>query len=285
MRIIAVFFIVLGVALAGGAAYFGNQYLTEVRAALAQQNKKADTVKVWAAQRQLNFGDRLTAQNWKKYLRKVEWPAKAVPKGAFKSISELLGENNEEVRSILRTIEPGELILASKVTGFGGSTRMATRVSEGMRAFTIPINAVSGVAGHIQPGDRVDILVTRTINRQLTTSVILQNVLVIATDQRADTEVSRARVASTATVEISPTDTQKLVLAQQVGRLTLTLRGAATPDESPLVEETAPVRVKDLPDTPEIVPAAPEPVKPVVVDNSTRVRVRKGGSVEDHKFD
>lgn len=280
MRIIAVFFIILGVALAGGAAYFGNEYLTQMRAAMAQQSQAPDVVKVWAAQRRLNYGAKLDAKNWKKYLRKVEWPAKAVPEGAFRSIKELLGENREETRTVLRTIEPGELILQSKVTGFGESTRMATRVSEGMRAFTIPINAVSGVAGHVQPGDRVDILVTRRISSQLTTSVILQNILVIATDQRSNTEVDRARVASTATVEVTPTEAQQLILAQSVGRLTLTLRGSATPAIS---EDIAPVQVKDLPDSPE--PVAPKPQAPKPVDNSTRVRVRKGGTVKTHKFD
>ncbi|MFK7945531.1 MAG: Flp pilus assembly protein CpaB [Paracoccaceae bacterium] len=284
MRIIAVFFIILGVALAGGAAYFGNEYLTQVRAALAKQTTKPELAKVWAAQRRLNYGDKISNNNWKRYLRQVEWPAKAVPEGAFRTIQELLGEQSNEVRTILRTIEPGELILQSKVTGFGESSRMATRVSEGKRAFTIPINAVSGVAGHVLAGDRVDILVTRTISRQLTTSVILQNVLVIATDQRANTEQDRARVASTATVEVSPTEAQKLVLAQQVGRLTLTLRGAAAPSELS-AEESAPVQVKDLPDQPEILAPVVEEEKPAPVDNSTRVRVRKGGAVEEIRIE
>lgn len=281
MRIIAVFFIILGVALAGGAAHFGNAYLTQMRAALAQQSKKPDVVKVWAAQRRLAYGDRITGQNWKQFMRQVEWPAKAVPKGAFRSIKELLGENRSEVRTVLRTIEPGELILQSKVTGFGESSRMATRVAEGKRAFTIPINAISGVAGHVQPGDRVDVLNTRRISGQLTTSVILQNILVIATDQRSNTELDRARVASTATVEVTPTEAQQLVLAQSVGQLTLTLRGAAAPEAE---NEIAPVQVKDLPDSPE--PVAPKPQAPAPVDNSTRVRVRKGGgNVQDFRFD
>lgn len=282
MRIVAVFFIILGVALAGGAAYFGNQYLMMQRAALAKQNKKPDTVKVWAAQRQLNYGDKLTSRNWKQFLRRVEWPRKAVPKGAFTSIEQILGEEKKESRTVLRTIEPGELILSSKMTGFGGSARVATQVREGMRAFTIPINAVSGVAGLVRPGDRVDILVTRSISKQLTTSVILPNVLVIATDQTSNTSSDRARVAATATIEVSPTEAQKLVLAQQVGRLTLTLRGAAPSDEAEQ-EEVAPTQVRDLPHTPEVQPQAQ---KPVQVDTSTKVRVRKGGGkVVEHKFD
>ena len=83
MRIIAVFFIILGVALAGGAAYFGNQYLSHVRAALAQQSQKPDVVKVWAAQRRLNYGDRIDARNWKQYMRLVEWPRESGAKRCF----------------------------------------------------------------------------------------------------------------------------------------------------------------------------------------------------------
>lgn len=283
MRIIALFFIILGVALSGGAAYFGNQYLNQMRAAMAQQSKPAQVVTVWAAQRRLSYGQRIDSRNWKQFLRKVEWPSKAVPKGAFQNIDQLLGEGRKETRVVLRTIEPGELILASKVTGFGGSARMATRVADDKRAFTLPINAISGVAGHILPGDRVDVLSTRKINRQLQTSVILQNVLVIATDQRSNTDAGRARVASTATLEVTPTEAQELVLAQAVGRLTLTLRGAAAPATLP-DEEASPVRVSDLPDSP--APAAPKPQAPKPVDNSTQVRVRKGGSsVKTHKFD
>lgn len=281
MRLIALVFIILGVALAGGAAYFGQQYISRLEAMAARQSKPAKTVKVWAAQRQLNYGDRITNKNYKQYLRLVEWPAKAVPKGSFPSLEKLFGEDKSNFRTVLRTIEPGELILVSKVTGFNGSARVATRVAEGKRAFTIPINAVSGVAGLVRPGDRVDILLTRSINKQLTTSVILQNVLVIATDQVANTESDRARVASTATVEVDPTEAQRLTLAQQVGRLTLTLRGAAQADLLE-PEETAPIRVGDLPDTPEALPAAPAPAP---ADPGVKVRVRKGGAVQEIRVD
>ena len=136
-----------------------------------------------------------------------------------------------------------------------------------MRAFTIPINAISGVAGFVGPGDRVDILLTRTVQTGPITSVILQNVLVIGTDQRVNQETNRAKVAGTATIEVTPNEAQKLTLAQTVGRLSLTLRNA---NETEKTEMTA-VGMEDLPDTPERAAAAAK-------EESVKVRVRRGGS-------
>ena len=74
---------------------------------------------------------------------------------------------------------------------------------------------------------------------------------------------------------MSPRDAQKLDLAQQVGRLSLRLRGAGEAEEIDL----APVQIKDLPDQPEVAPT-PEPVDP-----GTRVKVRKGGAVQEYQLD
>jgi pilus assembly protein CpaB len=89
------------------------------------------------------------------------------------------------------------------------------------------VNDVSGVAGFIQPSDSVDVLVTRTLpggdGRQVT-DVLIQNVKVIAIDQNAQTADGKPVVARTATLEVVPTDAQKLALGQQVGQLSLVLR-------------------------------------------------------------
>ena len=279
MRIVAVFFVILGVALAGGAYHFGQLYLDQQKALMSNKGPGPEMVNVIAAAVTLNYGDRISNKTTYKTLRFVAWPKADVPKGAFFSEEELLGADQDEIRTVLRTIEPGELVLKSKVTGFGETVRVATQVAEGKRAFTIPINAVSGVAGLIAPGDRVDILLTRTIDRELKTSVILQNILVIATDQLSNTESSRTRLASTATVEVDPKEAQKLALSQQVGRLTLTLRGM----NEAVQENVEAVGVGDLPDQPEQVEVVqPEP-EPVQV--TPTVRVRKGGQVETIQID
>lgn len=274
MRIIALIFVVFGLALAGGAAFFASEYFRQLEANMAQQDPGPQTVRIVAAKAKLKYGDRLTIKNADKALRWVEWPKESVPQGAFTRAEDLFGEGKQESRTVLRGIEPGELVLKAKVSGFGENVRVASQVAPGKRAFTIPIDAVSGVAGLIAPGDRVDILLTRTINRQPTTSVILQDVQVIATDQRSNKESARARVAKTATVEVDPNQAAKLTLADSVGKLTLTLRGVNEADDT-LV---APVSLQDL-------PAQPVKRQPVQRKQVTTVRVRKGGAAKDVKVD
>lgn len=274
MRIIALLVLVFGVALGGGAAFFASKYFREMEASLANRDQGPEIVRVIAAKSPLDYGDVLKHEGSGDTLRWVEWPKSAVPEGSFTTVEELLGDEFTEVRTVLRKIEPGELILKSKVTGFGERARVAAQVSEGKRAYTIPINAVSGVAGLVAPGDRVDILLTRSIDRNLTTSIILQGILVIATDQTSDTEADRRRIARTATVEVDPTEAQKLALAQQVGKLSLSLRGVGE-----IVGDAAgPVGLQDLPDQP--LQAEPEPVR-----ETNTVRVRKGAEVNDVPVD
>ncbi len=278
MRIVALIFLVFGVALAGGAAFFASEYFARLEANMAQQDPGPQTVQIIAAKTKLNYGDKINIATADDTLSWINWPKESVPEGAFTRAEDLYGAGNEEERTILRGIEPGELILTSKVSGFGEDVRVAAQVASGKRAFTIPIDAVRGVAGLIAPGDRVDILLTRTIERQPTTSVILQDVLVIATDQRSNKENTRARLAKTATVEIDPKQASKLTLAQSVGKLTLTLRGM----NEAINEDVKPVSLEDLPAQPKKPKAAP---KPAPAPKATTVRVRRAGQAETIKVD
>jgi pilus assembly protein CpaB len=271
MRLVAILVLCLGIALAGSATFLLREFYAG-QAMMAARPAGPETVRVLAAKQALGYGDRLDLAMAEERLRWVTWPKNAVPEGAFTTGEELLGPDRAETRTVLRTIEPGELVLKSKVTGFGETVRVASRVTEGKRAFTIPINAVSGVAGLVAPGDRVDILLTRSIAGDITTSIILQNVLVIATDQMANTETSGARVARTATVEVDPTDASKLALSQQVGKLSLSLRGMHEAVEARI----EPVSIGDLPDQPQVIPPEPAPLPPP----PTRVTVRKGTDVQ-----
>jgi pilus assembly protein CpaB len=271
MRLVAILVLCLGVALAGSATFLLREFYAS-QAMMAAQPAGPETVRVLAAKKALAYGDRLDLAMAEERLRWVTWPKNAVPDGAFTSGEELLGPDRTETRTVLRTMEPGELILKSKITGFGESMRVASRVAEGMRAFTIPIDAVSGVAGLLAPGDRVDILLTRSINGEITTSLILQNVLVIATDQTANTETSATRVARTATVEVDPSDASKLALSQQVGKLSLSLRGMHEAVDASVEA----VSIGDLPDEPQVHPPAPVSLPPP----PNTVTVRKGTDVQ-----
>lgn len=265
MRIIAVLVLVFGVALSGGALFFASEYFKEINAMNARQGP--ETVRVLVAKQALGYGATIKPGN----LQWVEWPKNVVPPGAFTSVEELLGEAGDQKRIVLRSIDPGEPVLENKITKFGESPRMSMNLSAGMRAVSISINAVSGVAGFVAAGDRVDILLTRTQQGQLTSSVILQDITVIAVDQSVNSEAISARVGRTVTVEVDTTQAQKLALAQQVGRLSLTLRGIG---ESIDEDALKPVTTGDLSDF-----DAPE--KAV----EFKVRVRRGGRVVDETID
>jgi len=284
MRLIALIFLIGGVALAGGAIYYATEYFETREALLAgQRDQGPETVRVVAAKMPLKFGDRLTFELGRKVLKFVEWPKEAVPENAFFTAEELFGDERDESRVVTRAIEPGELLLKSKLTGFGESIRVATQVSEGMRAFTLPINAVTGGGGLIAPGDRVDILYVRKSGATMSSHMLMQNVLVVATDQTTDTERTTPGVARTATVEVHPNDAQRLTLAQQTGMLSLLLRGTqeATNNDSSVES----IDLSQLPGGP-IVENAPEPIAPVVEPEDTgyRVRVRKGAETQDIQF-
>ena len=265
MRIIAILVLVFGVALAGGALFFASEYFKELNASMAQQ-QGPETVKVLVAKTALGYGATLQQEN----LQWVEWPRAVVPPGSFTSVEALLGEKGDQRRIVLRAIEPGEPILEGKITKFGESPRMSMNLGAGMRAVSIKIDAVSGVAGFVVAGDRVDILLTRTQQGQLVSSVILQDITIIAVDQSANSETTRARLGSTVTVEVNAVQAQKLALARQVGKLSLTLRGIGETSD----EVLEPVTVGDLSDF-ERVEEAPE----------FKVRVRRAGRVSDESID
>jgi len=208
-------------------------------------------------------------------LQWVEWPKPAVPSGSFTSVEKLLGNDGKARRIVLRAIEPGEPILEAKLTAPGESPRMAMNLGEGKRAVSIPISAVSGVSGFVVPGDRVDIQLIRQQLDQLTSSIILQDISIIAVDQAQNTETAGARLGQTVTVEVDMVQAQKLSLAQSLGSLSLILRGT---EEETSTAPMQPVTADSLNDL-----MAPE--KKVAEDTSIKVRVRRAGQVSTQQFD
>ena len=107
-----------------------------------------------------------------------------------------------------------------------------------MKAVTIRVNDVFGVAGFVLPGDRVDILLTRNerpggqgeSSNKAATDLLLQNVRVLAIDQHADDRSEKAIVAKAVTLELGSEDAQKVTLASTLGALSLALRGAGWTD-------------------------------------------------------
>jgi len=118
-------------------------------------------------------------------------------------------------------------VLASKITGPGQRATLSAMLSDGMKAVTIRVNDVEGVAGFVLPGERVDVVLTRTGEKNnAVNDVVLQNVRVLAVDQLADQRADKPAVVKAVTLEVDPTDGQKIALAATVGTLSLLLRKA-----------------------------------------------------------
>ena len=192
----------------------------EMRMRSLEANRKPiETQTIVVASRPLRFGAELGASS----LREIAWPENAVPAGAFAKISDLLASGR---RVVLTAIEANEPVLSSKITGPGQRATLSAVIADGMRAVTIRVNDVDGVAGFVLPGDRVDVALTRQADKINTNDVVLQNVKVLAIDQVADERTDKPSIARAVTLEVNSTDAQKIALAATVGTLSLMLRRA-----------------------------------------------------------
>lgn len=216
--------ILLGIAVLIGlvAVVLANAYFSGVEQKQAQIAERQQLARIVVATQPLEFGAKLTQQN----VRLQNWPANSVPQGAFRSIADALRDN----RVALRSIVPGEPVLASNVSGRDGRATLASLLPEGMRAVSIPIDAVNGVAGFVLPGTMVDVLLTRQIEGDGATAddqradLILENVQVLAVDQAADDKEGKPKVSRTATLALTLFDAQRIAVAQRMGTLRLLLR-------------------------------------------------------------
>ena len=213
------------------AVYIANAYLT------GQQQKaiQGGTTKVAVAAVPLVFGSDITPDK----IRFVDYPNSSIPPGSFISAAQLLPEGKK--RFALLPIGINEPVLATKISAEGQGASIAALLTDGMRAATVRIDDVSGVAGFVQPNDTVDILITRTAaggtqgGGTQVTDVLLQNVKVMAIDQEAKNSDGTPKLARSATFEVAPLDAQKLALAQRIGSLSLVLRKPGE-QNNPVVE-------------------------------------------------
>jgi pilus assembly protein CpaB len=178
-----------------------------------------DVVQVVAAAQDLPIGKRILASD----LKLIPVERKDLPKGIFLKTSDVVD------RAVALPIVASELVLNTKITGKGSGEGLTALIEPGARAVSVQVNEISGVSGFIQPGTRVDVLFTRMFsNGDAATTTILQNVKVIAYGRQLDPaakvdprDTSRPTVA---TLLVSQEQAQRLVLAQQRGRIQLVLR-------------------------------------------------------------
>jgi pilus assembly protein CpaB len=204
----------------GGIAAFLARNWIIAQAGVGQ----AQTQTIVVASAPLGFGTVLSRDN----LREISWPAGQLPDGAFATEAELLKGGR---RATLAPVARDEPILKSKVTGPDQRASLSALLEEGKRAVTVRVDDVRGVAGFVLPGDRVDVVLIRSVPRpngpaQNVSDVLMQGVKVLAVDQAVNERQGKPTVAKAVTLEVSTEQAQKILLATNIGKLSLILRQA-----------------------------------------------------------
>jgi pilus assembly protein CpaB len=183
-------------------------------------------VPVVTAAQPIPYGARLDAH----YLKVIRMPAGAAPVGAFSSVSQILGGPNGPPVALapMTVLEP---VLPADISGPGERLTLAALIADGHRAYTIGVTEITGDGGHVLPGDRVDVVLTRELpqtagptGRRFISGIIIQDLRVLGMDQNANPSSTQPAVSHTATLEVGVVDALKLATASQVGTLSLALR-------------------------------------------------------------
>lgn len=208
--------VVLALATASGclAAFLALRYLTDQRALMAAEPKASSVV---VAARDLTVGSIVSAAD----VRVVRWPLHATPPGYLAASEAAVG------RGVITPIRTNEPLLDSKLATKGAGGGLSVTIPEGMRAVSVKVDEVIGVAGFVVPGTRVDVVLTLTRGGrgESVTQVLLQNVPTLAAgaSTQPDAQGKPQRV-TVITLLVTPEQAEVLILAANEGRIQLALR-------------------------------------------------------------
>jgi pilus assembly protein CpaB len=257
--------LVVAIILGGIAAILARNWLAN-HARLTQ----GDVGTIVVAASPISFGTELTKENTKE----IPWSTASLPEGAFATKVDLLQGGRRMALTLIARNEP---ILGSKISAPNQPATLSSVLTSGKRAVTVRVDDVRGVAGFIEPGDLVDVVLIRTeadsTSNQSYSEIILQAAKVLAIDQITGEHTDKPTIAKAVTLEVTPEDAQKILLATNIGRLSLILRQPAEAradhvqriTAQTLGEPSPPPRLT-LPPHPPVAPtAAPPPPPPPVV--------------------
>ncbi|MCX5893851.1 MAG: Flp pilus assembly protein CpaB [Deltaproteobacteria bacterium] len=153
-----------------------------------------------------------------------QWSKANLPKGTFTNVAEL------KDRVAAYPMVEGELILEKKLAPKGTGAGLTALLTANKRAMTVKVDEASGVAGFLEPDNRVDVLVTidkgGEYDKDPLSRVLLQNLRILGTGQRIENRAGdKPQIVPTVTLEVSPAEGERLALAAQAGRISLVLRG------------------------------------------------------------
>jgi pilus assembly protein CpaB len=247
----------LSLVLGLGAAVVARGWVVE------QSAKDKDSLAtVVAASMAVPFGTKVE----ERHLKIIEMPKDSAPPGSFSLFEEVID------KVATQPMVAGEILMKARFVEQGEGSTLAAMVKKNMRAVTVRVDDVIGVAGFLLPGNRVDVVAARRDGRRAVTNTILRNIEVLAIDQQATSSESEAVIVRAVTLQVTPEQAETLVKGREEGSIQLTLR-------NPL----------DEPEIPEVVVATPK-AKPVIRRAPPRpqqdtVTIIRGTNVSQTKTD
>lgn len=272
MRTRTLVLLAFAVTAAGGTFYLAQNWIAAQRGALTRvattsAPKAAPSVFVLVASKELSSGQFIKAND----LHWQAWPKKGVSdsyyvkgKASKKTTEDNKGKKakagNKEKRNkpgtgviddfvgavVRSSIMPGDPITDGRIVRPGDRGFLAAVLQPGTRAISVPINATTGISGFVFPGDKVDMLLTHSIQQdgsdgavRRATETVLSDIRVLAVDQRTDDVEGKAVLAKTATLEVTPKQAEVIAVASEMGRLSLSLRSLAKEEPNAMTVRTA----------------------------------------------
>ena len=203
--------IICALSLVAAAAWFGKRWL-QLQAMAGPNNARATTMVVVAA-KPIKLGKKIDMTQ----LKLSEWALDNLPDGVFQELDQVTGQVARQ------EIFVGEAIFKARVAEHTEGSTLSAIIPKYKRAVSIRVNDIIGVAGFILPGNRVDILSTRTSGSGTQTRTLLQNMKVLAVDQTTGGKDTPVLVRAV-TLEVTPAESEILIEGQSKGPLQLALR-------------------------------------------------------------
>ena len=283
MRARAILLATVALVAAGTAAWGARHFLASERAAIAaarpQLAAPPRAQRVLVARTDLPAGTIVQT----KHLRWQAWPDATMPEGWY---IEGKATPDQLAGTVVRgLVAAGEPVAASRLVHPGEQGFLAAVLAPGLRAVSVSVNATSGIAGFVFPGDRVDLILSHGVEREggngrlrRASETVLSDVRVLAVDQSTDDAAAKASPAKTVTLEVSPKDAEKVTLVADLGRLSLSLRSLARDEDGETPQRVAPDAPHTWDSEVSRLLTSPAVQKPQVV------RVWRGGELVTQRF-
>ena len=239
---------VLSLLLALGAAWVARGWVTRRLAAPSAQRQ----MPVVVAAASIPFGVTVDTR----YLQVIDLPAGTPIAAHFSDPKQVVG------LVALQQVPRGEFLLPSQFAKHPTGSMLAALLSPGMRAVTVRVNDVVGVAGFVLPGNYVDVVEARMQNQRAITKTVLQDLRVLAVDQTDSHDKSQPQVVRAVTLEVTPKQADVLVKAMTEGHIELALRGTHSAGSVQPVLTRTPVKrkIRHLPQPTHVTLRAPRPL-------------------------